>query len=82
MPKALRKAAEQIMQANGLDMSSAIRLFFVHVVNQRTIPLKFVTLNGLPPELEEELKRMPLDTKNIVGPFRSTKKLLDALYAD
>ena len=82
MPKVLKKAAEEIMQANGLDMSSAIRLFFVHIVTQRTIPLKFVTINGLPPALEEELRNMPLDTKNIVGPFRSTKKLLDALYAD
>lgn len=70
------------MQANGLDMSSAVRLFFVHIVHQRTIPLKFVTVNGLPPELEEELEKLSKDTKNIVGPFRSKKKLLKALYAD
>lgn len=82
IPKVLKKAAEQVIEANGLDVSSAIRLFFVHIVNQRTIPLKFMTLNGLPPELEEELKRLSVDTKNIVGPFRSSKKLLEALYAD
>lgn len=82
MSKVLKDSAEKIMQANGLDMSSAVRLFFVHMVNRRTIPLSFVTLNGLPPELEEELKQLPLDTKNIVGPFKSSKKLLNALYAD
>lgn len=78
----MKKAAEAIMRANGLDMSSAVRLFFVHIVNQRTIPLKFVTLNGLPLELEEELKKLPKDAKNIAGPFRSKKRLLEALYAD
>ncbi len=57
-----------------MDVSSAVRLFFLHVVQKRTIPLQFITVNGLPDSFENELCEMTRDQKNIVGPFTSAKK--------
>jgi addiction module RelB/DinJ family antitoxin len=82
MPKKLRIDAEKVMKANGMDVSSAVRLFFLHIVQKRTIPLQFITVNGLPDSFEDELCEMVHDQKNIIGPFTSSKKTLKALYED
>ncbi len=56
IPRKLKRAAQKVIEANGLDVSSAIRLFFTHISLRKTIPLKFVTTeSGLPKEFEQSL---------------------------
>ena len=69
----LKRDAERVFEACGIDASTAIRLFFVSVVAKKTIPLKFLTMNGYPQEFEEELGMLADDSKNLSGPFSATE---------
>ena len=77
----LKRDAERVFDACGIDVSTAIRLFFVSVVAKQTIPLQFLTVNGYPQEFEEELRTLADDRKNVSGPFSAgeTVKHLRAL---
>lgn len=55
LPRKLKRSAQKILEANGLDASTVIRLFFTHMTIRGTVPLPWLTVNGLPPELEESL---------------------------
>ncbi|MSR86826.1 hypothetical protein EXS70_01485 [Candidatus Peribacteria bacterium] len=55
MPRKLKRDALKVFEANGLDVSSAIRLFFMHTTMQGTVPLPRVTVNGFTPEFEASL---------------------------
>jgi addiction module RelB/DinJ family antitoxin len=39
----------------GLDISSAAKLFFNHVIKTKTIPFRVLTVNGYTPEFEAEM---------------------------
>lgn len=69
LPAKLKKEALKIIEASGLDTSSAVRLYFAQIVLHKAIPLKFLTVNGLPPEFERELHALAEDKENIKGPF-------------
>ncbi|MEK7137397.1 MAG: type II toxin-antitoxin system RelB/DinJ family antitoxin [Patescibacteria group bacterium] len=69
LPAKLKKQAQHIIEASGLDVSSAVRLYFAQIVLHQAIPLKFLTVNGLPPEFERELHALAEDKENIEGPF-------------
>lgn len=75
LPAKLKRDAERIFDASGLDVSSAVRLFFVSVVAKQAIPLKFRTADGYPPDFVEELHRMAEDKKNLIGPFTSDEAI-------
>ena len=53
----LKKAAQKIAEANGLDLSSCIRMFLVHMNVRGTVPLPHLTVNGFTEEEEEEILR-------------------------
>ena len=57
VPAALKKAAQKIAEANGLDLSSCIRMFLVHMQVRGTLPLPTLTINGFTVEEEEEILR-------------------------
>lgn len=82
LPAKLKREAQKVIEASGLDTSSAVRLFFCHIVARRTIPLKFLTVNGLPREFEDHLQELAEDAENLVGPFTSADALLKSLYAE
>ena len=81
LPRKLKRAAQKIIEANGLDMSSAIKLFFTNIAIQKTIPLKFLTENGLPREFEEHLLALA-NSNDFMGPFDDAKSAIRALNAD
>ena len=80
VPKELKKAAQEIIEANGLDLTSAIRLYFLHIASKGTIPLAFLRSEELPERLRKELKLLTRDRKNIVGPFKNSKDLMKSLH--
>ena len=83
IPRKLKRAAQKVIEANGMDVSGVVRLFFTHISLRGTIPLTFISMdNGLPREFGEELLALSKDRKNIVGPFASKKALLKSLYAE
>ena len=57
IPAKLKKAAQKIAEANGLDLSSVIRMYLVHMEVRGTIPLPPLTINGYTEEAEQEILR-------------------------
>lgn len=82
MPAKLKREAQKVIEASGLNTTSAVRLYFAQIVLNQAIPLKFLTVNGLPPEFERELHALAEDKENLVGPFTSSDALLKSLYAE
>lgn len=81
LPTDLKRKAEKIIERSGLDMSTAVRLYFTQIADQGAIPLKFRTVNGYTPEFEAELRRLANDKENITGPFDTAKEAIEHLYS-
>lgn len=82
IPRKLKRSAQKVIEANGMDMSSAIRLFFTHITLRQTIPLTFVTTdNGLPKEFEEHLLALA-NSNDFIGPFDEAASAIRALNAN
>ncbi|MCA9371221.1 MAG: type II toxin-antitoxin system RelB/DinJ family antitoxin [Candidatus Peregrinibacteria bacterium] len=59
----LKRAAQKVADANGLELSACIRMFLTHMDVRGSIPLPGLTVNGYTKEEEEELlKRMKQPT--------------------
>jgi addiction module RelB/DinJ family antitoxin len=74
LPKALKKNAQAIIEKNGLDLPSAVRLFLSHVVSRGTIPLQWITVNGFTEEVEQKI----LDQrkkKDVIKTLKSDKDI-------
>lgn len=74
LPRKLKHLAQKILKANGMDFSSAIRLFFAHIAIRGTIPLPWITMNGLTPEFEESLLRQ-IRKPDVVATLKSKKDI-------
>ena len=48
VPVKLKKAAQRIAEANGLNLSSAIRIYLTHMVVRGTLPLPPLRVNESP----------------------------------
>lgn len=57
LPLQLKKIAEEVAEANGLDLSSCIRIFLTHMKVRGVLPLPPLTVNGFTEAEEEELLR-------------------------
>jgi len=55
LPRKLKKDAQAVIEKNGLDMPSAVRLFLAHVVARGTIPLQWISVNGFTEEAEKKV---------------------------
>lgn len=55
IPGSLKKAAQKIAKANGLDLSTCIRVFLTHMDAKGTIPLPHLTVNGFTEGEEVEI---------------------------
>ena len=55
VPGKLKKAAQKIAEANGLDLSSCIRVFLTHMDIRGIMPLPQLTVNGFTEKEEEEI---------------------------
>jgi addiction module RelB/DinJ family antitoxin len=53
----LKKSAEAIAAANGLDLSSCIRMFLTHMNVRGALPLPPLTVNGFTVEEEDAILR-------------------------
>lgn len=51
----LKRSAQKVADANGLDLSSCIRMFLTHMDVRGSVPLPGLTVNGFTEEEESEL---------------------------
>jgi addiction module RelB/DinJ family antitoxin len=77
VPEKLKKSAQKIAEANGLDLSSCIRVFLTHMDVRGTMPLPPLTVNGFTEEEEDEIVRRSqepgIEIKDIRAFIRSCK---------
>jgi DNA-damage-inducible protein J len=73
-----KKAARKTLDALGLDMSSAVKLFLTNVVNSQSIPLDLRTENGFTIAQEKAL----LAETKIAKKTGKGYSNLDELFAD
>lgn len=73
-----KKAARKTLDALGLDMSSAVKLFLTNVVNSQSIPLDLRTENGFTIAQEKALRA---ETENAQKTGKGYSNL-DKLFAD
>ncbi len=70
LPRKLKKEAQAVIEKNGLDMPSAVRLFLSHVVSRGTIPLQWITVNGFTDDAEKKILAQ-IGKKDIVKTLKS-----------
>lgn len=81
VPRKLKHSVQKVLESNGMDISSAVRLFFTHISVRGTLPLPWLTINGFTPEFEESLLRQ-IRNPDIVATLKTptdVKKYFDAL---
>lgn len=75
-----KREAKKILDSLGIDMSSAIKLFFRQVINARNLPFELRGENGLTLRNAELLRESALSAQNSTKTFDSGAALLiDAL---
>jgi DNA-damage-inducible protein J len=52
-----KKAAKQVLETLGLDLSSAINVYLVQIIKHGGIPFAITNENGMTPAAEEQLLR-------------------------
>jgi DNA-damage-inducible protein J len=75
-----KKEAKAILDKLGMDMSSAVKLFFRQVINAKNIPFELRGENGLTLRNAEILRKAIIDAEKSPKSFKSGKDLVkDAL---
>ncbi len=75
-----KKETKKVLDSLGLDMSSAIKLFFRQIINARNLPFELRGENGLTLHKAELLRESIISAKNSAKTFKDGATLLkDAL---
>ena len=78
VPAKLKKAAQRVAEANGLDLSTAIRVYLTHMEVRGILPLPSLTVNGFTEEEEDEILRRAQEPgttiKDLDDYFRKLRK--------
>lgn len=75
-----KKETKKILDSLGIDMSSAIKLFFRQIINARNLPFELRGENGLTLHKAELLRESIISAKNSTKIFKDGATLLkDAL---
>lgn len=79
IPTKLKQEAEKVIEALGLDASSAIRLFYTQITLQQTIPFSLPKIRIASPKTLKIIEEALAD--DTIGPFDNADEALKALYA-
>lgn len=71
-----KKETKVILDQLGLDMSSAVKMFFKQIINAKNIPFEMRGENGLTLRNAEILRESIIDAKNSSKSFESGKTLI------
>lgn len=67
-----KKSAQKVLDKIGMDMSSAVKVYFKQIVVTQGIPFQILTENGLTVQQEKAILKASAEAKkgiNIEGPF-------------
>jgi len=70
-----KKTAMQILDKLGLDLSTAINIYLVKIIEKKGIPFSVVTENGLTPAQEKKILKEIAWAKKHGKRYRSTKEM-------
>lgn len=71
-----KKEAKAILDKLGLDMSSAVKLFFRQIINAKNIPFELRGENGLTLHNAEILRESIVSAKNSPKSYKSGKEVI------
>jgi len=77
--QATKKTAQLILEKLGLDLSTAINIYLVQIIEKQGIPFEVVTENGMTPAEEEKILKEIAWAKKHGKRYRSAKELHDAI---
>jgi DNA-damage-inducible protein J len=67
-----KKSAKKVLDKIGMDMSSAVKVYFKQIVITQGLPFRLLTENGLTLQQEQEILKASEEAKNginVSGPF-------------
>ena len=77
-----KRSAKRVLDALGIDMSTAIKAYLKQIAIRKGMPFRLVTQNGLTPAEERAINKASAEAKkgiNVKGPFTSADDLMKAL---
>ena len=74
-----KRAAQQILHKLGLDLSSAINIYLVQIIETQGIPFAVLTENGMTLAEEEKILKEIAWTKKYGTRYKSAKELHKAI---
>ena len=77
-----KREAKKILDNLGIDMSSAVKLFFRQIINARNLPFELRGENGLTLRNAEILRESVISAKNSTKTFKSGAALLKDALSD
>ena len=77
-----KKAAQQILEKLGLDLSTAINIYLVQIIEKQGIPFEVVTENGLTPAEEDKILKELAWAKKYGKRYRSARELHEAILKE
>ncbi len=77
-----KKDVKRVLDRLGLDVSSAVKMYFRQIVERRGLPFPILTENGFTPAQERQLVKEADETRKLylqgkLKTFGSAKELLD-----
>lgn len=79
LPAKLKREAEKVIDALGLDTSGAIRLFFTQITLQQTLPFPLPKLRTASPKTLKLIAEAL--ASGTIGPFDTAEDAIKALHA-
>lgn len=78
----LKKEVQSVLKELGLDMSSAINMYFRQIVILQGIPFKLRTVNGFTPEQERKMIRETEEAIKYGKRYDSVDEMVDDILND
>ena len=77
-----KNEAKKILESLGMDMSSAVKIFFRQVINSKNFPCELRDENGFTLRNAEILRKSVIDAKNSNDTFKNGRALIKSALND
>ena len=77
-----KKTAQKILEKLGMDLSTAMNIYLVQIIQKQGIPFAILTENGMTPAEEKELLKEIAEAKKDKRTYSSAKELFDDIMKD
>ena len=77
-----KKEAKKILDGLGMDMSSAVKIFFKQIINTKNFPCELRDENGLTLQNAQVLRESIIDAKNSNKSFSSGADIIKDALSD